>query len=114
MNRTERGSVLVPAIAFTVILSLMIAAVGRSVVGHYKKCDVDASYASLAGRLLAAAATGVSGRVVFGTHDRRLIDVITDQATRGKLAKGACEFHLLYGIQRAEQARLVREGWPLR
>ena len=78
------------------------------------KADVDASYASLAGRLLAAAATGGSGRVVFGTHDRRLIDVITDQATRGKLAKGACEFHLLYGIQRAEQARLVREGWPLR
>jgi proline dehydrogenase len=78
------------------------------------KADVDASYASLAGRLLAAAGTGASGRVVFGTHDRRLIDAITDQARRGKLARHACEFHLLYGIQRGEQERLVREGWPLR
>jgi proline dehydrogenase len=78
------------------------------------KADVDASYASLAGCLLGAAAAGASGRVVFGTHDRRLIEAITAQAKRSKLPKGACEFHLLYGIQRGEQERLVREGWPLR
>src|SRR5262245_53025421 len=38
------------------------------------KSDVDASYASLAGRLLAAAGQSAAGRVVFGTHDRRLIE----------------------------------------
>jgi proline dehydrogenase len=47
---------------------------------------------------------------VFGTHDPRLLDAIRDHAKGRGLDAGACEFHLLYGIQRAEQERLARAG----
>ena len=51
---------------------------------------------------------------MFGTHDRRLIEAVVAHGTAAGLPKSACEFHLLYGIQRAEQERLAREGWPVR
>lgn len=79
-----------------------------------RKVDVDASFLSLARRLLDASASGLGVRSVFGTHDRRIIDEIGEHATRVGAAKPACEFHLLYGIQRGEQDRLAREGWPVR
>jgi hypothetical protein len=45
-----------------------------------------------------------------GTHDRALIDaILADAAARG-LPRSAAEFHLLFGIQRAEQERLARRG----
>ena len=53
-------------------------------------------------------------RNVFGTHDHRLIDAILAEATARGLPRAAAEFHLLYGIQRAEQERLARAGWPVR
>jgi proline dehydrogenase len=79
-----------------------------------RKADVDASYLALARRLLDAAARGSGARTVFGTHDRRLIDQIGRHADGAGLSPSACEFHLLYGIQRAEQERLVREGRSVR
>jgi proline dehydrogenase len=79
-----------------------------------RKADVDASYLALAKSLLQASAAGSPARNVFGTHDRALIDAILAEATARGLPKAAAEFHLLYGIQRAEQERLVREGWPVR
>jgi len=51
---------------------------------------------------------------VFGTHDRALIDaILADAAARG-VPRSAAEFHLLFGIQRAEQDRLAAAGWPVR
>jgi proline dehydrogenase len=79
-----------------------------------RKPDVDQGYFDLARRLLDAAATGTGVRTVFGTHDRRLLDRIASHAGASGLPRAACEFHLLYGIQRAEQERLAGEGWPVR
>ncbi|HEV7500652.1 MAG TPA: proline dehydrogenase family protein, partial [Vicinamibacteria bacterium] len=78
------------------------------------KSEVDESYRALARRMLESAAAGSTGRVVFGTHDARLLDDIKAHASTVGLAKGACEFHLLFGIQRAAQDRLAQEGWPVR
>jgi proline dehydrogenase len=72
--------------------------------------EVDARYLALARRLLAPDARAGGVRAVFGTHDPRLLRAIPDHAEGEGLAPGACEFHLLYGIQRAEQRRLARAG----
>ncbi len=79
-----------------------------------RKADVDESYLALARRLIGAAGGAGSGRIVFGTHDRRLIEAIGGEAADAGLPRTACEFHLLYGIQRAEQERLAGEGRPVR
>jgi proline dehydrogenase len=79
------------------------------------KAEVDAEFRSLAQRLLRAAAgtadpPGGGPRVIFGTHDRRLIDQLTSWATAEGIPPAAYEFHLLYGIGRAEQRRLRAAG----
>jgi proline dehydrogenase len=79
-----------------------------------RKTDVDASYLALARRLLEAASAGAGVRSVFGTHDRALIDAILADVAGRRLPRSAAEFHLLYGIQRAEQERLAGAGWPVR
>ena len=79
-----------------------------------RKADVDASYLGLARRMLDAAAGGARGRTVFGTHDRALIESIVAHGAAASLPPAACEFHLLYGIQRGEQERLRAQGWPVR
>jgi proline dehydrogenase len=79
-----------------------------------RKADVDASYLALARRLLEAHAAGAGVRSVFGTHDRAIIEAIRADASARGLPRSAAEFHLLYGIQRAEQERLASAGWPVR
>ncbi len=74
------------------------------------KRDVDARYLDLARRLLAPDVRRGGGRAVFGTHDPVLLDAIRAHAASSGLDAGACEFHLLYGIQRATQERLARGG----
>jgi proline dehydrogenase len=77
------------------------------------KDEVDGSYLDLAERLLAEA--GRDGtRVAFGTHDRKLIERINAAAAAGGVGREAYEWQLLYGIQRAEQQRLAREGYRVR
>ena len=53
-------------------------------------------------------------RVVFGTHDQGLIGRIRWHAEAMGVTPDAFEFHLLFGIRRAEQARLSREGGRVR
>ncbi|MEK7330015.1 MAG: proline dehydrogenase family protein [Candidatus Eisenbacteria bacterium] len=78
------------------------------------KAEVDAEFLKLAQRLLAAAGTNGGPRVVYGTHDRRLIaDLIAWSAARG-IPPTAYEFHLLYGIGREEQKRLAAVGHRVR
>ncbi len=49
-----------------------------------------------------------------GTHDDRLIERLRAVIAEHHVPPTAYEFEMLYGIQRPLQARLVREGAPLR
>ncbi len=75
-----------------------------------KKTDVDANYFALAQELLCARRTGDCERAAFGTHDAALIRRIAGFVAGQGLAKNEFEVQMLYGIQRAEQERLAREG----
>jgi proline dehydrogenase len=50
-------------------------------------------------------------RAVMATHDRALTARLTDWATAQSIARSDLEFAMLFGIQRAEQLRLAREGY---
>jgi proline dehydrogenase len=92
----------------------------RLVKGAYKeppdlafpeKADVDKSYLSLAEEMLRAKQEGNCVRAVFGTHDVPLIRRLCDYIGQQRMRKEDCEVHMLYGIQRAEQERLARDGY---
>ena len=104
------------------LASLKAEGIGvRLVKGAYKeppslafpaKADVDDNYFTLATAMLEPGTPGF--RAVFGTHDTRLIRSIGEHAERAGLGPRAYEVHMLYGIQRAEQLRLVRAGADIR
>ena len=71
------------------------------------KGDVDANYLSLGRMMLDDHARGGRSRVVFGTHDTRLIADLIAHAHSTRVPQGSYEFHMLYGIQREEQLRLA-------
>jgi proline dehydrogenase len=71
------------------------------------KRDVDSSYLALGRSMLDDRARGGVSRVVFGTHDTRIISDLMQHARSTRVAQGAYEFHMLYGIQRGEQLRLA-------
>ena len=79
-------------------------------VAFPRKLDVDASYFSLAKEILKAKQQGNCLRAVFGSHDVPLIHRLCDYAVGRGMLKSDCEVHMLYGIQRAEQERLARDG----
>jgi len=83
-------------------------------VAYPNKADVDAQYLALAQQMLSAEGRSRGSRAVFGTHDIALIGRIREHATATGVAAPQYEFHMLYGIQRAEQQRLVREGATVR
>jgi proline dehydrogenase len=98
---------------------LSIGAGVRLVKGAYRespavalatKRDVDASYLHLGRALLDARARHGASRVVFGTHDTRIIAELCRHARMAGIPAGHYEFHMLYGIQRAEQIRLASAG----
>ena len=76
-----------------------------------KKSDVDANYFRLAQMLLGPESRRAGVRAVIATHDRKLIARIVAWAAAQGIAKEHLEFAMLYGIQRAEQRRLAREGF---
>jgi proline dehydrogenase len=81
-------------------------------IAYAKKRDVDVNYFRLAQRLLGAGARNAGVRAVMATHDRKLIGRIANWAAQEGIAKDQLEFAMLYGIERAELARLAREGYP--
>ena len=83
-------------------------------IAYPKKRDVDANYMSLANLMMTASGRSSSARLVFGTHDRAILDTIAREAGRTGLPRDAYEFHLLFGIQRAEQLRLAQQGYRVR
>ena len=82
----------------------------NEIVALATKRDVDANYVHLGRALLDARARQGSSRVVFGTHDTRIIADLCRHARSAGIAPGHYEFHMLYGIQRSEQLRLVSAG----
>lgn len=106
------------------LVDLMSRGIGvRLVKGAYnepasiafpKKSDVDANYLALAHTMLEPGSRAAGSRVVFGTHDTVLIDTIRRHAVASHVGAEHFEFHLLYGIQRAEQLRLVHDGASVR
>jgi proline dehydrogenase len=79
-------------------------------VAFPQKSDVDQNYFELAGEMLKAHAEGLCPRAAFGTHDVALIRRLSDFVKQSGLPKSALEIQMLYGIQRAEQERLARDG----
>lgn len=83
-------------------------------LAYPKKADVDENFFALAVAMLEGLSRGNGFRPVFGTHDAALIARIRAHAERAGLAARDVEVHMLYGIQRAEQARLVKDGAVVR
>ncbi len=80
-------------------------------VAFQRKLDVDQNFFRAAQALLSPEARRAGVRAVMGTHDRALIARISDWAAAQGIPKSELEFAMLYGIQRAEQLRLAREGY---
>lgn len=76
-----------------------------------KKEDVDENYFRLAQMLLSPEARRAGVRAAMATHDGKLIARITEWAAAQSISKNQLEFAMLFGIQRAEQLRLAREGY---
>jgi proline dehydrogenase len=76
-----------------------------------RKRDLDDNYFRLAQMLLGPAAREAGVRAVLATHDRGVIARIIEWAAAQGIARNQLEFAMLYGIQRAEQLRLAREGY---
>ena len=83
-------------------------------VAFPKKSDVDANYYALAQVMLDAGTRASGARPVFGTHDVQLIDTIRRHAAATGVKPAEFEFHMLYGIQKATQLRLARDGASVR
>jgi proline dehydrogenase len=82
-----------------------------SEIAYPKKADMDENYFRLARVLLGPEAPRAGRRIAFATHDCTLISRIAQWAAAQGIGKGEFEFEMLYGIQRAEQLRLAREGY---
>jgi proline dehydrogenase len=80
-------------------------------IAYPRKSDVDESYFRLAQQLLGAESRNAGVRAALATHDRPLIARITEWSAAQQIPKAELEFAMLYGIQRAEQLRLAREGY---
>lgn len=76
-----------------------------------KKKDVDENFLHLTQRLLSPEARRARVRVAVATHDRALIAKVIAWAADQGVPKNLLEFQMLYGIQRAEQLRLVQAGY---
>jgi proline dehydrogenase len=83
-------------------------------VAYPKKRDVDDNFLALAKMMVAPEARAAGMRAVFGTHDGRLINAINQHLAVTGQRRESVEFHLLFGVQRAEQERLVREQYRVR
>jgi proline dehydrogenase len=83
-------------------------------IAYPKKRDVDDKFLALAKLMIGDEARVAGLRAVFGTHDSRLIGAIQRYMDATGRSRESVEFHLLYGIQRAEQVRLARDEYRVR
>jgi len=80
-------------------------------IAFAEKKDVDENFCHLARMLLSPEARTASARGALATHDIALITEISEWAAAQGIPKNQIEFQMLYGIKRAEQVRLAREGY---
>ena len=94
----------------------------RLVKGAYKephnialrdKFRVDENYLDLSKTMLEASNKD-GNRMVFGTHDLKLIEAIKKEADILNYPQGKLEFHMLYGIKTNAQKQLVKNGNKVR
>lgn len=76
--------------------------------------DVDENFFWLSQRLLSDEARSHGAFLTVGTHDPMLIERIETHIRTAGVPSDTYEFALLYGIQRAQQLRLVHAGHPTR
>jgi proline dehydrogenase len=112
LYRTEKDAEALTAMGATVRLVKGAYSEPRE-IAFAKKADVDENFFRLAQMLLSPEARRAGVRAAMATHDRKLIARIIEWAARANhpLRKDLLEFAMLYGIQRAEQLRLAREGY---
>lgn len=77
-------------------------------VAYPRKEDVDAAYARLVERSLAA-----GGFTAVATHDERLIERVIGFTRRGGISVERFQFQMLYGVRPALQLELVRRGYEV-
>ena len=77
-------------------------------IAYPQKADVDAGYARLMERSLAA-----GGFTAIATHDERLIERAIAFAEREGIARDRFQFQMLYGIRSKLQVDLVRRGYDV-
>ena len=85
-----------------------------SEVGMKRKKDVDSNFLKLGNRMLDAAASGVGGLPVFGTHDMRILSMLIEEAAAKHINKRDFEIQMLYGIAREHQRSLAAAGHEMR
>ena len=79
-------------------------------LAYPRKQDVDENYFALAQEMLRAKRQGRCPRAAFATHDVPLIRRLSEFARTEGFSRADFEVQMLYGIQRAEQERLAKEG----
>jgi proline dehydrogenase len=77
-------------------------------VAYPRKADVDAVYARLVERMLAA-----GGHTAVATHDEQLIEHTIAFADAHDIANDRFEFQMLYGVRPQLQLDLVRRGYKV-
>jgi proline dehydrogenase len=83
-------------------------------IAFASKAEVDASFFDLCRRLLEEPVRRTGAWLAAATHDVSLVRRIEDHAAAAGVPGDAWEYAMLYGIQRAEQARLAGQGRRVR
>jgi len=83
-------------------------------IAFSRKREVDESYFWLSKKLLGKEARRNGVRTALATHDRKLINRLTAWAASEGMKPQELEFQMLYGIQRALQLQLAKEGYGCR
>jgi proline dehydrogenase len=83
-------------------------------VAFPKKSDVDANFFKLCTRLLTGEARQAGCILHIASHDTALVERVSAYIAHHDVPSSSYEFAMLYGIQRALQGRLAREGRRLR
>jgi proline dehydrogenase len=78
-------------------------------IAYQKKADVDAAYARMMRRLLAA-----GQYPAIATHDEAMIALARQWAAEFGRARDDFEFQMLYGVRRDLQTKLAAEGYRVR
>jgi proline dehydrogenase len=79
-------------------------------LAYGKKKQVDLNYIKLA-EILLTALNNYRIRIVFATHDKKMINHIINKAQVMNLSNDAFEFHMLYGINSELLLKLAQEGY---